>query len=100
MTTRTAAAEKYRIWITTFEGWHPRSWRDLPREAVAVELAESGCFSAADALAYIEGFNSAAIGRRERRWAVAVPVTLAYDGDPTPGDRIFPRKIGLTPCEE
>ena len=56
--------------------------RDLPSEAVAVELAEPGCYSATAALAYIEGHNSAALGRRDHRWAVAVPVTLAYEGDP------------------
>ncbi|HVU85944.1 MAG TPA: hypothetical protein VHD36_01400 [Pirellulales bacterium] len=96
MTIRTATAERYRIWIAKFQDWQPRSWRDLPREAVAVELAESGCFSANDALAYIEGFNRVAIGRSDHRWAVAMPV-IAYEGDPAPGELIFPRKTAMAP---
>lgn len=97
MTTRVVAAETYRLWIAKVDDWQPRSWRDLPREAVAIELAEPGCFSATDALAYLEGFNTAAIGRREHRWAVAVRITLAYEGDPAPGELIFPRKMAMTP---
>ena len=98
--TNTATSDLYSIWITRFVRWHPDSWRDLPQEAVALELAEPGYFSAADALAYLEGHNTAALGRRDRRWAVAVPVVLAYSGDPQPGDTIFPRKIALAPCED
>ena len=97
MTTNTATAELFHIWITSFTRWQPRSWRDLPQEAVAIELAEPGCFTAADALAYIEGHNCAALGRRDRRWAVAVAVVLAYEGDPRPGELIFPRRIALSP---
>jgi hypothetical protein len=99
MTSNAAPAELFRIWITHFRRWQPETWRDLPREAVAVELAEPGCYSAADALAYIEGHNSAALGRGECRWAVAVPVTLAFEGDPAPGETIFPEKIALTPTD-
>ena len=68
-----------------------------PAKAVAVELAEPGCFNAVDALAYLEGFNTGGIGRGERRWAVAVSVTVAYEGDPRPGELIFPRKIAMAP---
>jgi hypothetical protein len=98
MTTRKSTPDRFRIWITRFSSWQPRSWRDLPPEAVAIELAEVGCFSATEAVAYIEGHNTAAIGRRDRRWAVAVPVVLAYEGDPQPGDVIFPQQMALTPC--
>ncbi len=98
MTSKAGVPEQYRIWITHFQRWQPRSWRDLPREAVAVELAEPGCYSATAALAYIEGHNSAALGRCDHRWAVAVPVTLAYEGEPAPGDRIFPQSVALSPC--
>jgi len=95
-TTNTTASGSYRIWITRFASWQPRSWRDLPQEAMAIELAEPGCFSAADALAYIEGHNTAALARRERRWAVAVPVVPTYDGDLHPGETIFPRRVALS----
>jgi hypothetical protein len=97
-TIESARSELFRIWITQFERWQPRSWQDLPREAVALELAEQGCFTAIDALAYVEGHNSAALARRDRRWAVAVPVVLAYEGDPAPGDKIFPQRMALSPC--
>jgi hypothetical protein len=49
---------------------------------------------------HIEGHNSAALGRRDHRWAVAVPVTLAYEGDPSPGDLIFPQSVALSPCAD
>jgi hypothetical protein len=99
-TTNVAASDLYRIWITKFVRWQPHSWRDLPQEAIATELAEPGCFSAADALAYVEGHNTAALGRRDRRWAVAVPIVLAYEGDPRPGDVIFPQQIALAPRDD
>jgi hypothetical protein len=48
---------------------------------------------------HIEGHNTAALGRRDRRWAVAMPVVLAYEGDPHPGDVIFPKQFALVPRE-
>ena len=32
-------------------------------------------------LPFLEGFNRTMLDRRARLWAVAVPVTLRYDGD-------------------
>ncbi len=93
MTTTELGSRTFRIWITRCSGWQPQSWRDIPDEAVVVELAEHGAFNSVEALAYVEGHNSAAIGRRDCRWAVAVPVVLRYEGDPQPGQRIFPRQL-------
>jgi hypothetical protein len=45
---------------------------------------------------HIEGHNRAALARRERRWAVAVPVVPTYDGDLHPGETIFPRRLALS----
>jgi len=96
--TNVSTSNLFRIWITRYTRWEPRSWRDLPSEAITVELAEPGCFGPAESLAYIEGHNTAAMGRRDRRWAVAVPIVLAYTGDPSPGDVIFPQRIALSTC--
>lgn len=98
MATNTAAPELYRIWITRYDKWRPSSWRDLPPKAVALELAENHCYGPDAARAYLEGHNQAALQRRDRCWAVAVPVVLAFDGDPAPGDVIFPRQVALTSC--
>jgi len=95
---KTASPSTFRIWITRYQRWQPNSWQDLPDEAVAVELAEPGCFTASDALAYIEGHNRAAMARRDHHWAVAVPVVLAYEGEPAPGDTIFPQQVALSNC--
>lgn len=94
--TNTATPDLFRIWITRFHRWQPRSWQDLPPEATALELAEPDCFTAVEALAYLEGHNSVALGRQDRCWAVAVPVVLTYQGEPQPGDVIYPRSVGLS----
>lgn len=83
----------FRIWIATSHHWQPGSWRDLPEEAVVVELALPGWFSSREAMAYVDGHNRAAIERRDHRWAVAVPVVIHFQGDPRPGDRIAPRGL-------
>ncbi|HEY2838103.1 MAG TPA: hypothetical protein VGJ26_03070 [Pirellulales bacterium] len=93
MTRNDIPQEVFRIWIAEVSHWQPDSWRDLPEEAVVLELAEPRCFSSGEAMAYIEGHNRAAIGRRDHRWAVAVPVVIAYQGDPRPGERISPRRL-------
>lgn len=95
-TTAEFGCQVFRVWIARFSGWQPRSWRDLPDEAVVIELAEQGCFNSVDALAYLEGHNTAALGRRDCRWAVAIPVVPRYEGDPRPGQRIFPRQMART----
>ena len=96
MTINPTAPELFRIWITRIHRWQPRSWQDLPTEATALELAEPDCFTALEALAYLEGHNSAALGRQDRRWAVAVPVVLTYQGEPRPATSFF--HAGL-PCQ-
>ncbi|MBI2826696.1 MAG: hypothetical protein HYX69_18650 [Planctomycetia bacterium] len=94
MTTGHEGAEYFRVWIADCPAWEPRSWRDLPRQALAVEVAEPACLSADDALAYVQGHNTAALAHKDRRWAVAIPVVIVYEGEPAEGDVIFPRQIG------
>jgi len=96
--TKTGAPELFHVWITKVDRWQPGSWQDLPPEATAIELAEVGCFNEAEALAYLEGHNTAALACRDRRWAVALPVVLSFAGDPCPGEVIFPQRMALSPA--
>jgi hypothetical protein len=77
------------VWIAAYDRWQPRGCGDVPPEAVALEAAEAGTMSAAEAAAYVEAFNRAVLGRSRRIWAVALPVSICYDGDPQPGQTIF-----------
>jgi len=90
---------RYRVWIVTYAGRRPEDCRSTPAEAVALEPAEEGSMSAAEARRYVDAFNRAATAGRPRVWAVAVPVTIHYHGDLQPGqplDRfaVRPRVVG------
>ncbi len=75
----------YRVWIVGYRRWEPRSCRDVPPEAVVLEPAEPDTMSARQAAGYVEAFNRAVLGGGRRIWAVAVPVTVRYEGDARPG---------------
>lgn len=79
---------QFRVWIAGYDRWRPRDHRDVPPAAVALEPAEEGTMSATQAAAYVEAFNRAALGRKRAIWAVALPVTLRYEGEPLPGQTI------------
>ena len=79
---------RFRVWIAGYDDWHPDHPCDVPPAAVALEPAESEAMPADLAAAYVEAFNRAALLRGRRIWAVAVPVSAAYRGDPRPGQRI------------
>ena len=79
---------RFRVWIAGYDHWQPRDYRDIPPAAVAMEPAEEGTMSQSQAAVYVEAFNRAALGRRRKIWAIALPVTLRYEGDPRPGQRI------------
>ena len=72
---------RFRLWITRYEDWVPDGPCDVPPRAHAVELAEPGVWEMAEAVAYIEAFNRRAMGRPQRLWVVAVPVSVCYEGD-------------------
>ena len=79
---KTAGAKRrYRVWIVTCEGWQPQSASEVPPHAIALEPAEEGLMSAAEAGAYLEGFNQTAVELHTGRWAVMVPITVRYEGD-------------------
>jgi hypothetical protein len=52
-----------------------------------LEPAEDGAMSARKANAYREAFNRTILARSRKVWAVAVPVTVRYEGDLQPGQR-------------
>ena len=68
--------------------WCGGTFGQTPPAAVAMEPAEEGTMSQSQAAVYVEAFNRAALGRRRKIWAIALPVTLRYEGDPRPGQRI------------
>lgn len=79
----------YRVWIARCESWQPAHNQDIPPRAVAIRPAEPGTYSRRAAARYVEAFNRAALNRGHARvWAVAVPVTIVYQGDPRPGELI------------
>ncbi len=75
----------FRIWIAGCGDWQPTAWRDVPPRALALEPAEAAPLSAAQAQAFLEGFNGYMLDQSKRLWAVAVPVVLGYDGDARAG---------------
>jgi hypothetical protein len=62
--------------------WQPQSWSDVPPRARPIEAAVDGCFNAAQAAAFMEGFNT-----RGDQCHGAVPGRLGTDrldlGQPT-----------------
>lgn len=86
-----AVESRYRIWIVRYQGWPPRAWHDIPMDAIAVEPAERGAMTGRRARCYVEAFNRAAQPGSQKIWAVAVPVSLRYVGDPQPGEAIAAR---------
>ncbi len=82
-------AMRFRVWITTCNG-HCRGDTFVlqPETVVALEPAEEGPMSAEEATVYVEAFNRAATDRRRKFRAVAVPVTVIYQGEPRPGEAL------------
>ncbi len=87
----------FRVWITRFERWQPRAWDELPPRATAVEPAEPMALSAREAIRFLEGFNRTMLARLLPIWAVAVPVTIHYEGDLREG-AIITRRVKLLDC--
>ena len=77
-----------RVWIVRYEGAPPIAWHEIPTGAVAIEPAEGRTMTARRAHRYVEAFNRAVLGGNRRVWAVALPVTIRYEGDARPGERL------------
>ena len=81
-----AGENRCRVWIVRYGEAAPTGWHDVPPGAVAIEPAERHAMTASRAKRYVEAFNRAALARGRKVWAVALPVTIRYDGDPQPGE--------------
>lgn len=92
--TRRNSRQVYRLWISRYESWAPSRWDDVPPEALALEPAIDGVYSSAQAAAFVEGFNTEMLRDAQRRWAIAIPVTVRYDGDLEPGQRFVNPQVG------
>jgi hypothetical protein len=79
------AANRYRVWIARYDHWRPAGPQAVPPRAVALEPAEPGTMSAAQAACYAEAFNRTALAGGRKIWAVVLPVIVRYDGDAQPG---------------
>ncbi len=88
---RSSAARRYRVWIVARGSWEPSQANDVPPAGVALEPAEEATMSAAEAACYVEAFNRAAQTRKRPLWAVALPVTVRYEGEPRPGELVGSR---------
>lgn len=81
---------RFRVWIVAYEGAAPTDWRSVPPGAIAVTPAERCTMSARRAGVYVEAFNRAAVAGPAKRWAVALPVSVRYEGEPERGQPIGP----------
>jgi hypothetical protein len=93
MKTEPAATTQFRVWIARYGQWQPGDCQDVPPRSVAVEPAEDGTLPEEQAAAYVQAFNQAAMRGAYKLWAIALPVTVRYDGDPRPGQML--RKMDL-----
>ena len=95
-----------RVWIVRYGESVPRGWHDVPPGAVAIEPAEGHAMTPRQARRYVEAFNRAALGGTQKVWAVALPVTVRYEGDARPGERLCGpapsahKKSPLLACQE
>jgi hypothetical protein len=85
--------ETYRLWIARFENWQPQSWSDVPPRVRPIEAAVEGCFNAAQAEAFIQGFNTQILHDEKEFWAVATNVTAQYQGDLEPAGWISASRL-------
>jgi hypothetical protein len=92
MRTSNPSDGKYRIWITAPAAWQPLHWHDRPSQARVVALATEGLFTAEQAAAYLEGFNTQLLHEPKRVWGIAVRVDVECHGDLRPGQAWRPAR--------
>lgn len=86
-------AELFRLWIVRYDDWQPQHWNQRPPRATAVRPIEETVYSAEEAALLLEGFNgwmleNLASQSQDRRWAIAVPVRIVYEGDVVEGEEV------------
>jgi hypothetical protein len=98
-TARLKVGSLFRVWIARYEKWRPVSWDELPPRATAVEPADTAAMSAREAIRFLEGFNRTMIARLLPVWAIAVPVTIQFEGDLHIGDIVTRKSSNLLDCQ-
>jgi hypothetical protein len=88
---------RFRLWIASYSDWLPTSWNQVPPRATAVEPVDQSLCSAEEAALFLQGFNGSMLAHHEPIWAVAVPITLCYEGDAVAG---FPVQGYFFPWDE
>ncbi len=90
----------FRVWLATYDDyWRPEAWHELPPVATAFEPVADRLYNEAEAGAFVEGFNRSMLAEPRQLWAVAVPVTIRYDGDAHPGLPIAGHQFCVRECE-
>ncbi len=84
-TIRSGSPQMFRLWIATYADWRPSRWNESPPLATALEPVEDALYSADEAAMFLEGFNSSMLEYDQPIWAVAVPITVRYEGDAQAG---------------
>jgi hypothetical protein len=85
MSVRIQSNRQYRVWLVRSGRGSFGRLGAAPRRFVAVEPAEEGLMSASQASEYVAAYNAAALVGESGLWAIAVPVTIRYEGDLRPG---------------
>jgi hypothetical protein len=81
-------APRFRLWIASYSDWQPAAWNQVPPRATAVEPVDQALCTAEEAALFLQGFNSSMLAHHEPIWAVAVPITLCYEGDAVAGSPV------------
>lgn len=81
-------AHRYRVWIAIERDDRDRSGESQPPSAVLLEPAEAGSMSPRQAARYVATFNRVAVAHGRPLRAIALPVSVRYEGDPAPGQAI------------
>lgn len=85
--------QTYRLWIAHTQQWRGQHWNDVPPRARAWELAQEGCFTLPQAVAYLEGFNTQMLHEAKPYWAIATCVTRRYRHDLQPAQWVSSRRL-------
>ncbi|MGD9723287.1 MAG: hypothetical protein AB7O59_18360 [Pirellulales bacterium] len=73
---------RFRLWIASTTDWRPTQWHELPPRATALEPVDEGLYTVDEAALFVQEFNATMVADPQRQlWAVAVPVTVRYEGD-------------------
>lgn len=76
------SAREYQVWMIDPGNWTPHHWRDRPAKMHLVAEASDGLLTAAQANAFLQGFNGQLLRQPKQRWGVKVKVRLTASASP------------------